>query len=212
VSERKQYTIDYGGGYIGTVNATQAEYDEEIASLAAEKLARNSRNRYTMHEAAELLAAANNIGDAKNFLNGRMLPAVKSGLLRVADPKDGGPLNRRYRPNHDWVSPDNINKWLEGEGYPYRWPAPVQNTATPAPGVAASETPDPVRRLNRLRELGGTVKYKDGGWKFTGTTKLGQDEKGRARSDPKTIRKDLTEAAQAERDAKSAGLFDRMGA
>jgi hypothetical protein len=112
----------------------------------------------------------------------------------------------------DWVSPDDINKWLEKDGYDYRWPAPAQETATPAPGVAASETSDPVRRLNRLRELGGTVKYKDGGWKFTGITKLGQDEKGRTRSATKTIRKDLTEAAQAERDAKSAGHFDKMGA
>ena len=92
--------------------------------------------------------------------------------------------------------------------------APAQTAATTAPVVAGGDTPpDPERRLNRLRELGGTVKYKNGEWKFTGITKLVQDEKGlaRSRSDVKTIRKDLKEAAQAERDAKKAGVFDGMG-
>jgi hypothetical protein len=87
---------------------------------------------------------------------------------------------------------------------------PAQNAATTAPGVDGTATPDPERRLAALRELGGTAKYKNREWSFTGITKLVQDEKGRPRCDVKTIRSDLKEAAQTELDAKSAGHFDGL--
>jgi hypothetical protein len=87
-------------------------------------------------------------------------------------------------------------------------------TQTHAPVVAASDaTPDPERRLAALRELGGFAKYKNCEWTFTCIGKLVESEKqnGRTRSDVKTIRSDLKEAAQAERDAHSAGLYDGLG-
>jgi len=91
------------------------------------------------------------------------------------------------------------------------WPKPfwmansdTQPQAEPTPVV---EAPDPERRLVALRALGGTVTHRNGGWKFTGMALLVKSEKGRKRSDEKTIRGDLKEAAQAERDAKQAGAF-----
>jgi hypothetical protein len=75
------------------------------------------------------------------------------------------------------------------------------------------QTPDPERRFALLRALGGSAKYSRGEWRFTGTVALVAREKadGRIRSDGKTIRADLKEAAQAESDAKTAGVFNGLG-
>lgn len=94
-------------------------------------------------------------------------------------------------------------------------PAPEQTT-TPVPVMpagASNGTPDPERRLARLRALGGTVKCVRYEWKFTGITALVQSEKqeGRKRSDEQTIRADLKEAAQTEQEAKSAGFQTGLG-
>jgi hypothetical protein len=80
-------------------------------------------------------------------------------------------------------------------------------------GTGATMT-EPERRLARLRsELGGDARYKNCTWSFHGSTKLALIEKseGRARSSEKTIRADLKEAAQAERDAKAAGFGAGLG-
>lgn len=71
----------------------------------------------------------------------------------------------------------------------------------------AVEVPDSERRLAALRALGGTVKYRNGEWKFTGMALLVKNEQGRKRNAEKTIRLDLREAAQAEREATQAGAF-----
>ena len=89
--------------------------------------------------------------------------------------------------------------------------------AVPAPVVADSAsndtTPDPERRLARLRALGGSATYKRGEWKIIGITYLVESEKseGRKRSDEKTIRADLKEAAQNELDARRAGFGAGLG-
>ena len=82
-----------------------------------------------------------------------------------------------------------------------------------APAVEQGHTPDAERRLARLRALGGSAKYTRARWSFTRISVLVESEKseGRARSDEKTIRADLREAAQAERDAKSAGFGAGLG-
>lgn len=71
--------------------------------------------------------------------------------------------------------------------------------------VPASELPDPERRLIALRELGGAAKWtrgRDGiqAWRIKGIQSLVAQEKaqGRKRSDEKTIRDDLRDAAEAE--------------
>lgn len=93
--------------------------------------------------------------------------------------------------------------------------------STPAPSqvvpevniVGNSTTPDPERRLARLRALGGDVIYKRGEWKITGISALVASEKGegRKRCDEKTIRADLKEAAENENEAKRAGFGSGLG-
>lgn len=99
-------------------------------------------------------------------------------------------------------------------------PAPEQSPATPATVVAVGasggtieQAPDPERRLVLLRALGGGEKYARGEWRFTGMAALVAKEKadGRKRCDEKTIRADLKEAAQTERDAKNAGFATGLG-
>ena len=125
--------------------------------------------------------------------------------------------------------PDLI-RWARSKNYPIApeletivaemEPATVDGTATvTAPAVVTStpagadQTRDPERRLALLRELGGSAKYVRYRWKFSGITALVKREKadGRKRRDEKTIRSDLKEAAQAERDAKSASVFNGLG-
>ena len=92
----------------------------------------------------------------------------------------------------------------------------AQNAATPAPvaGIATNNaTPDPERRLARLRALGGDAIYRRGKWKITGISALVASEKGegRKRCDEKTIRADLKEAAESEREARRAGFGAGLG-
>lgn len=98
-------------------------------------------------------------------------------------------------------------------------PTRQQTAATPAPVVAVGasgdveQTADAERRLTRLRALGGTAKYVRYEWKFTGMADLVESEKadGRKRRSEKTIRADLRQAAQAERDEKNAGFGAGLG-
>jgi len=89
----------------------------------------------------------------------------------------------------------------------------TQNTVdlpTQAPPAAISPAaPDPERRLAKLTELGGTYKYRNGKWSFTGIGKLENSERNadHKRCSQKTIRDDLIEAAQSERELKQAGAL-----
>lgn len=92
--------------------------------------------------------------------------------------------------------------------------APAKPLAAPGVGIDSnSTTPDPERRLALLRALGGNAIYRRGEWKITGISALVASEKseGRKRSDEKTIRADLKEAAENERDAKRANAFAGLG-
>ena len=82
---------------------------------------------------------------------------------------------------------------------------------TPAmpPSISTAALSESERRLARLRGFGGSIKYYACEWKVKGIKYLVKIEKSESkkRSDIKTIRKDLVEAAQAERDAKAASPF-----
>ena len=82
-----------------------------------------------------------------------------------------------------------------------------------SPASGKDQTPDPERRLTRLRELGGSATYARCEWKFKGTSALVESEKaeGRKRSAEKTIRADLKMAAQSESDEKKAGIYKGLG-
>ena len=81
---------------------------------------------------------------------------------------------------------------------------------------APNSVTDPARRLSLLRDQGGNAKWSRNGWKFPGIAALVKVEKdaGRKRRDEKTIRADLKEAADAEREtereAKRALPFDGL--
>ena len=116
---------------------------------------------------------------------------------------------------------DRIDSWTKGQPEFLRVRAPFTqaNTAKPVTEVAESAsasnstTPDPERRLARLRELGGNATYKRGEWKIVGISVLVASEKSesRKRSDEKTIRADLKEAAENELEAKRANAFTGLG-
>ena len=92
--------------------------------------------------------------------------------------------------------------------------APAKPQAAPGVGIDSnSTTPDPERRLALLRALGGSATYRRNEWKFTGIAALVASEKseGRKRSDEKTIRADLKEAAQNELEARRAGFGAGLG-
>lgn len=132
-----------------------------------------------------------------------------------------GPGRDRYK--KDTLTADDLCAFLvevkaiEAHQAAKQQTAPEPQTVPPAPVVAESAsndtTPDPERRLARLRALGGSATYKRGEWKIIGITYLVESEKseGRKRSDEKTIRADLREAAQNELEAKRAGFGSGLG-
>lgn len=110
--------------------------------------------------------------------------------------------------------------WLQGVDLPPKDTVLAREAAVKllarratAPATASDARPDPERRLALLRELGGSPKYSRCEWTFTGIRALVDTEKanGRKRSTEKTIRADLKEAAQNERDAKNAGFTTGLG-
>ena len=121
--------------------------------------------------------------------------------------------------NAGLVHLDWLNEWGESRKPPHVFStesAPEPQAATPAPEADSASndaTPDPERRLALLRALGGNAIYRRGEWKITGISALVASEKseGRKRSDEKTIRADLKEAAENERDAKRANAFAGLG-
>ena len=105
-----------------------------------------------------------------------------------------------------------------GESEPKAVNQPAHSAKQPKPSASASNsnsnstTPDPERRLARLRELGGNATYRHSDWKITGISALvaSEESEGRKRSSPKTIRADLKEAAENEREAKRANVFSGL--
>lgn len=82
---------------------------------------------------------------------------------------------------------------------------PVIKISIEKPKGQSDGQSEPERRLLALRDLGGEAKWWKGKWKFKGIKKLVAQEKNvehRSRSDEKTVRLDLKEAAEAESLAK----------
>ena len=179
--------------------------------------------RCTLHEAAEIFSIE--AGEHNEVILSKLEAAARSGLLPVFDP--GRNMRREYgdstrvRVFDVEVFCDDLNKWLDANEprVSYRFPvslvvapstAPAQHTGLPVAAGALDALPDHERRLARLRELGGSAKYSRGAWTFSAISKLVKSEKaeGRKRSDEKTIRADLREAADNEREAKRTGVFE----
>lgn len=106
-----------------------------------------------------------------------------------------------------WIKVDSLVPWLRGRGYA-ELAERLQACLAGQAGHAAGES-DPVRRLRRLREMGGTAEKgrTHSGWKFK---KLGElvaveAQEKRGRSTDKTIRDDLIKAIKAEEALKREG-------
>jgi len=156
-----------------------------------------------------------------------MAQAVKDATADVLVLRDlyaGGIMKRGDHMSEllDYVFSRDMNAWLDSIGAPFAYrlpeaepvPEPQDATSAPVAGSASNDaTPDPERRLALLRALGGSATYRRNEWKFTGIAALVASEKseGRKRSDEKTIRADLKEAAQNELDAKRAGFGSGLG-
>lgn len=108
-------------------------------------MARQAKGNFTMTEVADVLAAANSF-DAYRFLTIEMRPAARSGALTLTNPEFGGPLvGRDSMEFYDWVTPANLDAWLERAGFPFRWPLkPEPQAATPAPVVAEGASNGPL--------------------------------------------------------------------
>lgn len=141
-----------------------------------------------------MLVSAVEAGDLITAPIGVLAPNDKTGIQKTS-------LVSWLRSRGDSDLADLANE-LDSPSY-----AHVQ-TQPQAVAQVAQALPDPVRRLTALRDLGGTAKWITMKWRFTKIKELVEQEKrtGKNRSDEKTIRKDLTEAAEAESVAKRNGL------
>ena len=103
-------------------------------------MARQAKGNFTMTEVADVLAAANSF-DAYRFLTIEMHPAALAGSLTLTNPEFGGPLvGRDSMEFHDWVTPANLDAWLERAGFPFRWPLkPEPQAAAPVVGENAEQ-------------------------------------------------------------------------
>ena len=158
----------------------------------------------------------------KDLPQAAALPPGEPGYLHVVENSASKrPLKWRTGAVLDagLVHLDWLNEWGESRKPPHVFSTVAASTpqaATPAPvadSASNDATPDPERRLALLRALGGNAIYRRGEWKITGISALVASEKseGRKRSDEKTIRADLKEAAENERDAKRANAFAGLG-
>ena len=138
----------------------------------------------------------------------QLTSAVKAGGLVSA------PIGAVAPDDETEIQKTSLVVWLKTQGYDDL--ADELDTSPPTigsgpPGAltpSAPALPDPVRRLQALRDLGGNAKWLTMKWRFTKIKALVAQEKrtNKSRSDEKTIRKDLTEAADAESMVKRNGL------
>ena len=164
----------------------------KVAIEAIERtIKRQGMDYYTMREIAEIMAAAHNL-DACDFLKTRMHPAYKSGVLKLLDPKDGGFVKERQCDDlNDWVTPANLDKWLETE-FEFRWPVEVPVVADSSFGEVELDKagPVPVEQGLLTKDIAvcfGDCYYSANNWpkRLSGTAwlktaRIGRGEIGRA--------------------------------
>ena len=184
----------------------------------------NGPDYWTLENAAAAIAEQEQWhGGTRAAFQDQLQQAADTGALLILDPRTCLPtLSKQVRTFYEFVTPESVNNWLEKQDAPYRWsvarpevkPEPQAGTSAPVADSASNDaTPDPERRLALLRALGGSATYRRNEWKFTGIAALVASEKseGRKRSDEKTIRADLKEAAQNELEARRAGFGAGLG-
>lgn len=205
--------------------STRSMSESSFLENAHLRLEINRGGRFTPEDVAAILATTQKwVEQTQREFLWHLHRDIRAGRICII--KDAHKLERncaidgdKHSDAHDLLSVKEITRWLESQNAPYKFTtenfsdAPTSSPATPAPVGALDHTSDTERRLALLRKLGGHAKYMRNEWKFTGIVALVAREKadGRKRCDEKTIRADLKEAAQAERDSKNAGFATGLG-
>lgn len=158
---------------------------------------------YDPHEIAAGNVVVNDCGEGPDLSkNERILTSAVMSRDIV-----GCPTNPQTSDRHTQLSVASLLPWLRRHGYDDL----AAGLETPEQGQAnfSAEVPDPQRRLDRLRKMGGSATYRrqGGAWKFKGISALVNAEAvdAKPRSSEKTIRSDLVAAADAERLTKAEG-------
>jgi hypothetical protein len=147
----------------------------------------------------------------------KFVKRLKLVLSNIHDRTQFTPIGWSSDPSFHDVKLGEVGTWLNNHGYELPPDFPLASSATvvaakkrETPPAAVAAMADPQRRLVLLRSIGGSVKYRSGDWRFTGMKALVELEKsdGRGRADPKTVRADLLEAAEAERQSEKEGGFN----
>lgn len=116
------------GAYLQSAFGTAAE----AIQLVRDTIARQAAGRFYIFEAAQVLADAN--GFPARVVLREMHRAVEDGRLRFRD-VIGQPV-RPSDPRGEYMTPDDLNSWLEWAGVGYRFPTP-QAAAEPSTSPAA---------------------------------------------------------------------------
>jgi hypothetical protein len=142
-SVEQEFTVQDGEETL-TYRATRAEHEAMTAERTQRREQRQARGYFTLYEAAEVLANANGF-DARDFLDRRMRPAVQTEALTLRDPIDQGTVTGRLCRTTDWVTPVDIDAWLEKAEFAYRWPRTERQSDQPQESTDR-ELPKPVQR------------------------------------------------------------------
>lgn len=152
------------GTYLQSAFGTAAE----AIQLVRDTIARQAAGRFYIFEAAQVLADANGLS-ACDVLR-EMCRAVECERLSFRRFSTGLPVSPGD-PRGEYMTPADLNSWLEGQGAGYRFPTPqVAEAPTRAPSASASPAarpeavavPEPLQRqrhqereiLRVLRGLG----------------------------------------------------------
>ncbi len=176
----------FKSGYFTTINKL-AMGGRHLATISLDQFA-----RWGLHVELEMPSELVALASGQQPKQSETAFEKTEELNAMRMPGDGGMSFRR--------------QWLSTEAAKDA-PEPVRETTN----TVVTTLPDAERRLTLLRHLGGSVKFANYEWKFTGIKKLVQSEVGKPRSSEKTIRADLIEAANQEREAKKAGFADGLG-
>lgn len=119
----------------GTFDTTAAK----LAGYIRETIERQAAGRFYLWEAAQILAETHE--KSPQGIKNAMRKAFSLGVLRVRMTDSDAPMDSdsrlRVEGMDSYVTPCDLNKWLETDGYPYRFPAAPEPASTPIEEAAA---------------------------------------------------------------------------
>jgi hypothetical protein len=125
------------GAYLQSAFDTAAE----VIRLVRDTIARQAAGRFYIFEVAQILADANGLS-ARDVLR-EMLRAVECERLSFRRFSTGLPVGHGD-PRGEYMTPADLNSWLEGQGAGYRFPTPqAAEASTHAPSASASPAARP---------------------------------------------------------------------